>query len=190
MSPSISASNKPSSNEMPIIIKISSNKSRASSEKLWTTLASACRAQPARPDPRPTDDGEIRPLSRFRPTGESVVPSGSSRGPTPGWAHANERDASGASLSFQHLVASRLLFDREILARDRLAVQRDLDLVVPGREPFRLADHEGGGLRAHRIEDLAVLVHGLAILVCPLRRQRGVTAADRLDRGVNTVLRR
>src|SRR5574337_50651 len=156
----------------------------------WTTLASACRAQPARPDPRPTDDGEIRPLSRFRPTGESVVPPGSSRGPTPGWAHANERDASGASLSFQHLVASRLLFDREILARDRLAVQRDLDLVVPGREPFRLADHEGGGLRTHRIEDLAVLMHGLAFLVCPLRRQRGVTAADRLDRGVNTVLRR
>src|SRR6185437_7668674 len=62
---------------------------------------------------------------------------------------------------FQRYTAGWLLLYREILAGGRLAVQRDLHLVVAGGEAIRLADHEGSGLRTHRVQCLAVLVHGL-----------------------------
>src|SRR6185312_9564297 len=132
---------------------------------------------------------EVLPLSRFRPAGESAplmpsCPRAASRcAQTKGTRRARP-------FRFQRITAGRLLLHREILAGDRLAVQRNLHLVVAGGEATRLADHEGGGLRTHRVQRLAVLVHGLTVLVGPLRRQRGMAVAHGLDRGVDRVLRR
>src|SRR5436189_1338178 len=66
------------------------------------------------------------------------------------------------------------LFHRELACSGGAAVLRDLDLVLAGRKTVWLADLECGGGRAVRRDRLAGLVHGLAVLVRPFRRERDV----------------